>query len=230
MNEYINNQIVIFKTFLIFSLSCLILLLVVMNTTSQKYRINEITNNIDLSSNLQSLNNLYGKSIWYIDENSFEQIYTDNPVIKKLTITKNLPNKLVVSSELYQQLVTIDDERSSLKNMQILYENNFVVKTEVEENNLPVLVITNGPVEEGFRGELISFFKTLDKYKYVKNELKLQFDGNQFVAFYYLGRYELGPAIDLGRKGSILGTYLEENFCSGTVRFINSETTIENCS
>ena len=91
-----------------------------MNTTSQKYRINEITNNIDLSSNLQSLNNLYGKSIWYIDENSFEQIYTDNPVIKKLTITKNLPNKLVVSSELYQQLVTIDDKRSSLKNMQIL--------------------------------------------------------------------------------------------------------------
>ena len=160
-----------------------------MNTTSQKYRINEITNNIDLSSNLQSLNNLYGKSIWYIDENSFEQIYTDNPVIKKLTITKNLPNKLVVSSELYQQLVTIDDKRSSLKNMQILYENNYVVKTEVEENNLPVLVITNGPVEEGFRGELISFFKTLDKYKYIKKDLKIQFDGNQFVAFYYLGRY-----------------------------------------
>ena len=201
-----------------------------MNTTSQKYRINEITNNIDLSSNLQSLNNLYGKSIWYIDENSFEQIYTDNPVIKKLTITKNLPNKLVVSSELYQQLVTIDDNRSSLKNMQILYENNYVVKTEGEEKNLPVLVITNGPVEEGFRGELISFFKTLDKYKYIKNELKIQFDGNQFVAFYYLGRYELGPAIDLGRKGSILGTYLEENFCSGTVRFINSETTVENCT
>lgn len=230
MNEYINNQIVIFKTFLIFSLSCLIVLLVVMNTTSQKYRINEITNNIDLSSNLQSLNNLYGKSIWYIDENSFEQIYTENPVIKKLTITKNLPNKLVVSSELYQQLVTIDDKRSSLKNMQILYENNYVVKTEVEENNLPVLVITNGPVEEGFRGELISFFKTLDKYKYIKKDLKIQFDGNQFVAFYYLGRYELGPAIDLGRKGSILGTYLEENFCSGTVRFINSETTVENCT
>ena len=201
-----------------------------MNTTSQKYRINEITNNIDLSSNLQSLNNLYGKSIWYIDENSFEQIYTDNPVIKKLTITKNLPNKLEVSSELYQQLVTIDDKRSSLKNMQILYENNYVVKTDVEENNLPVLVITNGPVEEGFRGELISFFKTLDKYKYIKNELKIQFDGTQFVAFYYLGRYELGPAIDLGRKGSILGTYLEENFCSGTVRFINSETTVENCT
>ena len=201
-----------------------------MNTTSQKYRINEITNNIDLSSNLQSLNNLYGKSIWYIDENSFEQIYTDNPVIKKLTITKNLPNKLVVSSELYQQLVTIDDNRSSLKNMQILYENNYVVKTEGEENNLPVLVITNGPVEEGFRGELISFFKTLDKYKYIKKDLKIQFDGNQFVAFYYLGRYELGPAIDLGRKGSILGTYLEENFCSGTVRFINSETTVENCT
>ena len=201
-----------------------------MNTTSQKYRINEITNNIDLSSNLQSLNNLYGKSIWYIDENSFEQIYTDNPVIKKLTITKNLPNKLVVSSELYQQLVTIDDNRSSLKNMQILYENNYVVKTEGEENNLPVLVITNGPVEEGFRGELISFFKTLDKYKYIKNELKIQFHGNHFVEFYYLGRYELGPAIDLGRKGSILGTYLEENFCSGTVRFINSETTVENCT
>ena len=201
-----------------------------MNTTSQKYRINEITNNIDLSANLQSLNNLYGKSIWYIDENSFEQIYIDNPVIKKLTITKNLPNKLVVSSELYQQLVTIDDKRSSLKNMQILYENNYVVKTEIEENNLPVLVITNGPVEEGFRGELISFFKTLDKYKYIKKDIKIQFDGNQFVAFYYLGRYELGPAIDLGRKGSILGTYLEENFCSGTVRFINSETTIENCA
>jgi len=34
----------------------------------------------------------------------------------------------------------------------------------------------------------------------------------------------------LGKKGSVLGTYLKRDFCNGTVRFISSDSTVENCT
>ena len=50
-----------------------------------------------------------------------------------------------------------------------------------------------------------------------------------FNAYYDKTIFELGDALDLGKKASVLGSYLSENSCDGTVRFFTSESTIEKC-
>ena len=112
MNEFNLNQIRFFKSFIIFALVTLAISLIIMNSSSQKFRVSEIEHSIEDQLAMESLNLLYGKSIWFIDENSFEQIYEDNPDIKNLNITKRLPNKLIISFDLYQQLANIIDLRA----------------------------------------------------------------------------------------------------------------------
>ena len=100
-----------------------------MNSSSQKFRVSEIEYSVEDQLAMESLNLLYGKSIWFVDENSFQQIYDDNPDIKNLNITKRLPNKLIISVNLYQQLANIIDLRASIETYSILYENSYVVNT-----------------------------------------------------------------------------------------------------
>ena len=94
MKDYNESQTRTFKTFLVFTMSCLSILLILMTVTSQTYRISEIAYNFNDDFELKSLEQLYGKSIWMVDENSFEGVYKDNPDIKKLSITKDLPSRL----------------------------------------------------------------------------------------------------------------------------------------
>ena len=229
MNEFTQIQLRTFKSFLVFSLLVLVISLTFFITNSQKYRISQIDFDSNINLNFQSINTLYGDSIWFIDENSFEGVYNDNPEIKNLSITKQLPTNLSLSVQLHEELTNIIDVRSSIKGVIILYENNYTVETKEIRDYLPVVEILNGPVGDGFNGEIISFFKTLDKYEYRNNLLKILYDGANLTANYDKTIYELGDASDLGRKASVLGKYLTENSCEGTVRFITSESTIENC-
>ncbi|MDB3984016.1 FtsQ-type POTRA domain-containing protein [Acidimicrobiia bacterium] len=229
MNEFNLNQIRFFKSFLTFALVVLVTSLIIINSSSQKYRISEIDHSIEDQLFMESLNSLYGRSIWFVDENSFDQIYKDNPDIKNLNITKRLPNKLIISIDLYQQLANLIDLRSSVETYAILYENAYIVSTLKIDKTLPIVKIENGPVESGFNGELISLFKTLDNYQYTKQSLEIKYDGDTFNAYYGKTTFQLGDAVDLGRKASILGTYLTDNSCDGTVKFLTSESTIENC-
>ena len=229
MNEFTQNQMRTFRSFIVFTLFILVISLTIMTSTSQRYRISEIVYNVDQQLNFQSLTYLYGKSIWFVDENSFDQTYEDNPEVKNLSITKELPAKLTISVDLYQDLTNIIDLRSSIEKIQILFENSYIVSTKVIRNNLPTVEISNGPVKEGFNGEIISFFKTLAKYDYIKPALKLEYNGQILNAYYGKTIYEIGDVLDLGRKASILGSYLSENNCNGTVKFITSESTIEQC-
>ena len=230
MNEFNLNQIRFFKSFIIFALVTLTISLIIMNSSSQKFRVSEIEHSMENQLAMESLNLLYGKSIWFIDENSFEQIYEDNPDIKNLNITKRLPNKLIISFDLYQQLANIIDLRASVETYTVLYENSYVVSTPTIVNTLPIVKIENGPVESGFNGELISLFKTLDNYQYTKQSLQIKYDGEAFNAYYGKTTFQLGEAVDLGKKASILGTYLSDNSCDGTVRFLTSVSTIEDCT
>ena len=131
---------------------------------------------------------------------------------------------------LYQQLANIIDLRASVETYTILYENSYVVSAPTIENTLPIVKIENGPVDSGFNGELISLFKTLDNYQYTKQSLQIKYDGEAFNAYYGKTTFQLGDAVDLGKKASILGAYLSDNSCDGTVRFLTSESTIENCN
>ena len=201
-----------------------------MNISSQKYGISEIEHSLEDQLVMESLNLLYGKSIWFINDNSFEQIYKDNPDIKYINYARKSPNKLIISVDTYQQLANIIDLRGSVETSSILYENSYVVSTPTIENVLPIVKIENGPVDSGFNGELNTLFKTLDNYKYTKQSLQIKYDGEAFNAYYGKTTFQLGDAVDLGKKASILGTYLSDNSCDGTVRFLTSESTIENCN
>ena len=230
MNEFNLNQIRFFKSFITFSLAVLVTSLIIMNISSQKYGISEIEHSLEDQLVIESLNLLYGKSIWFINDNSFEQIYKDNPDIKYINYARKSPNKLIISVDTYQQLANIIDLRGSVETSSILYENSYVVSTPTIENVLPIVKIENGPVDSGFNGELITLFKTLDNYQYTKQSLQIIYDGEAFNAYYGKTTFQLGDAVDLGKKASILGTYLSDNSCDGTVRFLTSESTIENCN
>ena len=229
MNEFSQVQLRTFRTFLTFSLLVLFTSLSIMVSNSQKFRISEIEYVLDNQLEFQSLNLLYGKSIWFVDENSFDQVYKDNPEVKNLSITKEIPNKLIITFDLYEELTNIVDLRSSMNNIIILYENTFTSRTENINKNLPIVEISNGPVQIGFNGEIISFFKTLDNYEYTKSLLKVSYDGNGLEAYYGETIYELGGAVDLGIKASVLGNYLSSDACNGIIRFVTSVSTIEDC-
>ena len=229
MNDFSQVQIRTFRTFLTFSLLVLVITLTIMVSNSQKFRISEIEYVLDNQLEFQSINLLYGKSIWFVDENSFEQIYKDNPEVKNLSITKELPDKLIVTFNLYKELTNIVDSRSSMNNVIVLYENMYTVRLKNVNRNLPIVEISNGPVQVGFNGELISFFKTLDNYEYRKSSLKVSYNGKALEAYYGETVFELGEAIDLGIKASILGKYLSNDTCNGTIRFVTSNSTIEKC-
>ena len=230
MNEFNLNQIRFFKSFITFSLVVLVTSLIIMNISSQKYGISEIEHSLEDQLVMESLNLLYGKSIWFINDNSFEQIYKDNPDIKYINYARRSSDKLIISVDLYRQLANLVDLRSSVDTYTILYENSYVVSTPTIENVLPIVKIENGPVDSGFNGELITLFKTLDNYQYTKQSLQIKYDGEAFNAYYGKTTFQLGDAVDLGKKASILGTYLSDNSCDGTVRFLTSESTIENCN
>ena len=155
MNEFSQVQLRTFRTFLTFSLLILFTSLSIMVSNSQKFRISEIEYVLDNQLEFQSLNLLYGKSIWFVDENSFDQVYKDNPEVKNLSITKEIPNKLIITFDLYEKLTNIVDLRSSIKNIIILYENTFTANTDNINKNLPIVEISNGPVQDGFNGKLL---------------------------------------------------------------------------
>ena len=230
MNEYSQVQLRTFRTFLTFSLLVLTTSLSFLVSNSQKFRISEIDYGSCSQLEMQSTNLLYGKPIWFINEDSFDQLYKDNPAIKNLLFERYNRDKLILNCNLYEELTNIVDLRSSMNNIIILYENTFIVRTKNVKRNLPVVEISNGPVQDGFDGELISFFKTLNNYVYTKSSLKVKYDGKNLEAYYGETIYELGEAIDLGIKASVLGNYLSGDTCSGTIRFIASEITIEDCN
>lgn len=230
MNSFTEIQLRTFKSFITFSILVLALSLFTMVTTSQKYRISEIDYLSVKELELLSLDLLYGESLIFIDDNSFDKVYLENPILKKLSYERVSPSKLVISFQLFEELTYITDSRSSFRNTVVLYENTHTVNTKEIINNLPSLEILNGPTGDGFEGEIISFFKTLNKVNYTKELFKITYNGQELIAYYDQTVFELGDASDLGRKASVVGDYLSKNICNGTVRFVTSESTIESCS
>ena len=127
MTDYNQNQIRTFNTFLGFVITCLITLIVSMTLTSQIYRVDEISYNSNKDFDFTSHKKVYGKSIWLVSENAFDDTYGDNPDIKKLFIQKDIPNsRLVITVEVYEQIAYLVDKRSSITNIKILLENNYM--------------------------------------------------------------------------------------------------------
>ena len=98
-----------------------------------------------------------------------------------------------------------------------------------EIGELPTVVITNGPVEAGFNGELISMILTFKNYNLNVSNLSFNYDGEKLTGVYGETSINFGSSIDLGTKASALGSLLENSVCSGEVRFVGPEELIANC-
>ena len=211
-----------FKTFLAFSILVISVLLIFFNITSNFYRVSNITyiNDTDLSKT--SLESLKGRSIWLVDDTYFDSFYLENPSVEKISITKELPNTLVVDVTISEKIAYIQDNRQSPPRTFILHKNLFIddVKSNTE---LLSLKINNGPVREGFYEEVVTFVLTLKKYSINISNVNMEFDGTSILATHFDLNIDLGDPSDLARKASVVGYYLTEETCSGEIRLVYSE-------
>ena len=153
-----------FKTFTTFTLIVSIILALLVTIFSSKYRVSNIIYNDELNLNYESIQSIENLSIWLINDDNFQKLYEDNLNIKNLEISKQLPNTINININLYQKIIIYTDLRDSSPSQMILYKNLFT-ENFISEYDLPNLIITNGPIEDGFYSEVISFILTVEKYK-----------------------------------------------------------------
>ncbi len=223
-----------FRTFLAFSGLLLAALLVFFSITSRFYRVSNILYNNDSEMNISSIERLYGTSIWLIDDNYFDIFYVDNPSVENVVIKKELPNTLVVDIIISEQIAYIEDNRQSPSRTFILHKNMFI-KDVRGNNELATVMITNGPLKDGFYEELITFVMTLKKYSVNMSNIDIRFDGTNISVTHFNTIFDLSAAVDLGRKATVVGYYLTEAPCDGEIRLVYNEEgseirAISNCN
>tara|TARA_B100000945_G_C20410524_1_gene612308 strand:+ start:1664 stop:2365 length:702 start_codon:yes stop_codon:yes gene_type:complete len=222
-----------FKTYLTFSTALLALIIIFFTISSTGYRVTNIIYNELGVLNYSSLESLKGVSIWLIDDTYFEIFYEDNPTVEKITIKKELPNTLLVSIKISDKIAFIEDLRQKPTKKFVLFKNLYASEVENGEGLMQV-VISNGPVKEGFREELVTFVMTLKKYTIDTSKILMEYDGVSLSLTSFETLVNLGSPSDLARKAAVVGYYLEEGACKGEIRIVYSEnneeiTAITNC-
>jgi len=211
-----------FRTFLAFSTLLVTLVIVFSNITSNLYRVSKIDYEENLELNMSSLESLRGISIWLIDDNYFESFYEENPSVEKISVKKELPDKLVVEIYISEKLAYVQDNRQSPPKTFILHKNLYTRDTTGNEG-LVSLEINNGPIKEGFFEEVVTLVMTLKKYSLNLVNIESSFDGETMIVKHYNSKFYLGSASDLARKAAVIGYYLSEEPCDGEVRLVYSE-------
>ena len=149
------------------------------------------------------------------------KFYLDNPNVESLEISKLLPNVVNININLYQKIIVYTDFRDTSPEQRILYKNLYTADVTSEEN-LANLVITNGPIVDGFYSEIVSFILTVEKYEVDLSEVSMTFDGDFLVINYLDTIIDAGKAVDLSRKGTVVGYILEKGDCKGSVTILQS--------
>ncbi len=228
IKDYSQLEQTSFRTFLAFSLLILVFLIPSLFIFSQSYRVKDIEVQGSLTINEYHFSQFYDTSIWAIGESSFENIYTLDKTIEKIELTKELPNKLSITISHYLQVAKITDLRGSVPTEKVLYKNLLFKITELNNEVINVTIV-NGPVDEGFNGELVTLAMTLKNFKIDISKIALTLDGESLT-----GEYEgifidfLKPS-DLATKGSAIGELLEKSNCTGEVTFVSKESFITSC-
>jgi len=220
-----------FRTFLVFSFFLLVLLLPSYLIFSSKYTVRNIEVSPIYQIDSSFLETLYGKSIWTLDENSVKSLYSTDPTIEKIELTKILPSKLLIRLELYEQVAEISDLRGSQPKISVLYKNLYTTDSIDAAKNTLSVTIVNGPVDNGFNGELVALFMTLSNFDNINvGSLKLTHLGTSVIGYYKDTEILFGNPIDLATKAAAVGELLSTGSCQGTVRFVSTSSFVTDCN
>ncbi len=210
-----------FRTFTLFTFVVLITLAFLVSIFSNKYRVSTINYDYELNLNYEGLKEIEKLSIWLVNDDNFEKFYLDNPNVESLEISKQLPNVINININLYQKIIVYTDFRDTSPEQRLLYKNLYTADATSEED-LAHLVITNGPIVEGFYSEIVSFILTVEKYEVDLSEVSMTFDGDVLAINYLDTIIDAGKAVDLSRKGTVVGYILEKGDCKGSVTILQS--------
>ncbi len=210
-----------FRTFIFFTFVVLIILGFIVSILSSKYRVSIINYDSELNLNYEGLEGIENLSIWLVSDNNFEKFYIDNQNVENLEISKQLPNIIDIDINLYQKIILYTDFRDSSPEQRVLYKNLYT-DDAISEKHIAHLVITNGPIDDGFFNEIVSFILTIEKYEVDLSEVSMTFDGSVIVINYFDTIIDAGKAVDLSRKGSVVGYILEKAECKGRVTILDS--------
>ena len=229
IKEYTQLEKTSFKTFLVFSFIIFIILLPSFYIFSSYYRVIDIE--VEGSSYIDEtlFIEFYDISIWSIGETSFENIYTTDRTIEKIELTKKLPNQLKINITHYMQVAEITDLRGSVVTKGVLYKN-LLFKEALLENDVVNVTITNGPVDDGFNGEIVSLVMTLLNFEIDISEISLTHNGSYLKGAYKEIEIDFLEPVDLSTKASAIGELLEKKSCSGEVTFISNNSFVTDCN
>ncbi len=219
------------RSFLIFSLFLLIILITGFTLNSTSFRVSnvEVLSSNEIFYKNDFIKPALGQSIWLINNDTFSDNMLQRPTIESLIISKEYPNKITIELTEYDKIMTITDLRGSTPKKTTLYKNMLQIESD-DIFAVPSLTITNGPVPTGFSGEMVSLIMTLKNYTLDVNSFKFIYDGTSFIEEYKDTLIDFGKPLDLGSKSSALGSLLENSECQGEIRFISKEDLIANCS
>ena len=219
-----------FRTFLIFTFLLTGILNVAFSINSSHFRVKTIE--IESISNKYNSNDFsnegLNKSIWLINSDSFASKKMQYPTIENIEVRREYPDEIILIISEYAELLVISDLRGTIPVRNVLYKNGLEIKSS-DTGELPTILITNGPVEAGFNGELISMIMTLKNYDLDESNFTFAYDGKKLTGEYGETFFDFGSSIDLGTKAAALGLLLENSECDGEVRFLGSEELIANC-
>ena len=221
MNQLSEVESKSFSTFTLFTFVVLIILGFVVSIFSSKYRVSIINYDTELNLNYEGLKEIKNSSIWLINDDNFEKFYLDNQSVENLEISKQLPNVINININLHQKIIVYTDFRDSSPEQRVLYKNLYTDEI-TSEKDLASLIITNGPIDGGFYSEIVSFILTVEKYDIDLSNLFITFDGEVIVINYLDTIINAGKAVDLSRKGSVVGYILERDECKGSVTILDS--------
>lgn len=231
--NYTEQEKNLLKKFLVFTFLIIFAINILFTYNSSTYRVSKIVvENVSYQNLVKEFMLVSkGDSIWTVSDTTFNTILDKYDELEGIEVTKNYPNSLSINLIETKKMAIIFDLRKSIPETLVLLKNASVIAyNDQNKAGLASITISNGPVPETFYGELVSFIATLDSYNLASKTIELNFSGSNLVGDFQETTVDFGYPIDLGKKASALGYFLQNNSCNGDVSFIGSEELITNCN
>ena len=185
---------------------------------------------IDSQSELVEIasENFVGKSFYQIDDNELSKLSSLDPSINSIVITSFFDHTLNLKLIFFEKIAIVEDlRRNPLRKMVLLKNGSYV---DFDNENLPTVKITNGPVDAGFDGELVSFFSTLGVYELNLENSVFEYNGSEFKGTLLGLELNFGPMVDLGSKAASLKDVFKTDDCLGSIIFQGRDSFISDCN